>query len=185
MDAAMDRVYRGIRFILDVVLGNIASIGLLAGTLFAIYEVIRRYIFGVVHQWGQDFVIYVIIGSVFVYFAVTQAKRAHLVMSAFTDVLRSYGFEKLVIFLRLCVSAFSLFFFSFFAYWGLPAVERTMLTGRTSQSMFLLLWPFQAVLLGAFALMALVTLFHLYQDIRALMGKTVFAWAPAEIHTDI
>ena len=57
--------------------------------------------------------------------------------------------------------------------------------GRMSQSMFLPLWPFQLLLLSAFALMALVTIFHLYQDIRELMGKKVFEWAPAEIHTDI
>lgn len=185
MDALLDRTYRIVRYILDNIFGNIAAFGLLVGTLFAIFEVIRRYKFGVVYQWGQDAVIYIIIGSVFVYFAVTQAKRAHLVMSAFTDLLRGRGYVKTVIFLRLCVSAFSLFFFSFFAYWGLPTVERTMATGRTSQSMFLLLWPFQAALLISFALMALVTLFHLYQDIRALFGKNVFEWAPAEIHTDI
>lgn len=185
MDAAMDRAYRVIRYVLDNIFGNIAAIGLLIGTLFAIVEIIRRYLFDVVFEWGQDAVIYIIIGSVFIYFSVTQAKRAHLVMSAFTDLLRARGLVKTVIFLRLCVSTFSLFFFSFFAYWGLPAVERTMMTGRTSQSMFLVLWPFQAALLGSFALMALVTLFHLYQDIRALFGKSVFEWAPAEIHTDI
>ncbi|MGZ0188169.1 MAG: TRAP transporter small permease [Alphaproteobacteria bacterium] len=185
MDALMDRSYRGLRFVLDDIFGNIAAIGLLIGTLFAIYEIITRYIFGTVFQWGQDAVIYIIIGSVFMYFAVTQAKRAHLVMSAFTDLLYGRGFVRTVIFLRMCISAFSLFFFSYFAYWGLPTVERTMLTGRTSQSMFLVLWPFQAVLLGAFALMALCTVFHLYQDVRALFGKKVFEWAPAEIHTDI
>ncbi len=185
MDAFMDRIYRAFRFVLDDILGNVAAIGLLIGTLFAVYEVIRRYKFGVVHEWGQDFVIYVIIGSVYVYFAVTQAKRAHLVMSAFTDVLKAYGFVKTVILLRTIVSIFSLFFFGFFTYWGLPAVERTFETGRMSQSMFLLLWPFQAALLVAFAIMAVTTLFHLYQDIRALFGKNVFEWAPAEIHTEI
>lgn len=185
MDAFMDRTYRVIRYILDNIFGNIAAVGLLVGTLFAILEIVRRYLFDVVFQWGQDAVIYIIIGSVFLYFAVTQAKRAHLVMSAFVDLLRARGYEKTVIFLRLVVSSFSLFLFSFFAYWGWPAVERTMATGRTSQSMFLVLWPFQAVLLGSFALMALVTIFHLYQDIRALFGKSVFEWAPAEIHTDI
>ncbi len=118
MDSALDTVYKGIRFLTDRILGNIASVGLLGGTLFAIYEVFRRYIFGVVHEWGQDFVIYVIIGSVFLYFAVTQAKRAHLVMSAFTDLLRGRGFEKTVIFLRLCVSSFSLFFFRIFLLTG-------------------------------------------------------------------
>lgn len=185
MDEILDRTYRMIRYVLDNVFGNIAALGLLAGTLFAIFEIIRRYLFDVVFEWGQDAVIFIIIGSVFLYFAVTQAKRAHLVMSAFVDVLRGRGFEKTVTVLRIIVSAFSLFFFSFFAYWALPTVERTMLTGRTSQSMVLLLWPFQAALLLSFALMALVTLFHLYQDIRALFGKSVFEWAPAEIHTDI
>lgn len=185
MDAFMDRCYRVIRYVLDNVFGNIAAIGLLVGTLFAIVEIVRRYVFNVVFQWGQDAVVYIIIGSVFVYFAVTQAKRAHLVMSALVDLMRARGLIKLVIALRLITSAFSLFFFCFFAYWGLPAVERTMATGRMSQSMFMLLWPFQAALLVAFALMALVTIFHLYQDVRALFGKTVFEWAPAETHTDI
>jgi TRAP-type C4-dicarboxylate transport system permease small subunit len=185
MDDVLDTIYRGIRWFLDRIVGNIAALGLLAGTLFAIAEIVRRYMFGVVFEWGQDFVIYLIIGSVFFYFSVTQAKRAQLVMSAFTDVLRNRGYGKIVLVARIFVSAFSLFFFSFFVYWGHFAVERTFNTGRMSQSMFLPLWPFQLLLLSAFALMALVTVFHLYQDIRELMGKKVFEWAPAEIHTDI
>jgi len=185
MDALLDRTYRVVRYILDNIFGNIAAIGLLAGTLFAIFEIIRRYIFGVVFEWGQDAVIFIIIGSVFIYFAVTQARRAHLVMSALTDLLRARGFVRFVILCRLGVSCFSFFFFAFFAYWALPTVERTMMLGRKSQSMYLELWPFQAALMIAFGLMALVTLFHIYQDIRALFGKTVFEWAPAEIHTDI
>jgi len=52
--------------------------------------------------------------------------------------------------------------------------------GRTTQSMILPLWPFQATLLVGFALMALVTLFHLYQDVQALRGRKVFPWAPVE-----
>ena len=35
-------------------------------------------------------------------------------------------------------------------------------------------------LVVAFALMALTTLFQLYQDIQAVRGKTVFPWAPVE-----
>ena len=185
MDAAMDRTYRVIRLILDRYVGNLAAIGLLFGTLFAILEIVRRYIFNVVYEWGGDFVIFVIIGSVFSYFAVTQAKRAHLCMSAFMDVLKNRGFIKIVVATRLFVSAFSLFLFAFFAYWGVPAVERSLLRGRMSESLFLPLWPFQALLLVSFGLMALVTIFHLYQDVRELMGKKVFEWAPAEIHTDI
>ena len=129
MDDVMDTIYRGIRWFLDKIVGNIAALGLLAGTLFAILEIVRRYMFGVVFEWGQDFVIYVIIGSVFFYFGVTQAKRAHLVMSAFTDVLRNRGFGKVVLVSRIFVSGFSLFFFSFFVYWGHFAVERTFNDG--------------------------------------------------------
>ena len=42
-----------------------------------------------------------------------------------------------------------------------------------------------AVLLVAFALMSLVCLFQLYQDIQALRGKEVFAWSPVEEGIDI
>jgi len=35
MDSALDTVYKGIRFLTDRILGNIASVGLLGGTLFA------------------------------------------------------------------------------------------------------------------------------------------------------
>ena len=39
------------------ILGWIASAMLLGLTLFALLEIIRRYIFGVVFEWGQDAVI--------------------------------------------------------------------------------------------------------------------------------
>ena len=70
--------------------------------------------------------------------------------------------------------------YSAIAYWGIPTLERSMLLGRKTQSMVLYIWPFQAILIIAFALLALVCLFQLYQDIRALMGKKVFEWAPVE-----
>ena len=38
MDDVMDTMYRGIRWFLDKIVGNIAALGLLAGTLFAILE---------------------------------------------------------------------------------------------------------------------------------------------------
>jgi len=56
---------------------------------------------------------------------------------------------------------------------------------RTTQSMVILIWPFQLVLLVAFALMSLVCLFQLYQDIQALRGKEVFTWSPVEEGIDI
>jgi TRAP-type mannitol/chloroaromatic compound transport system permease small subunit len=60
-----------------------------------------------------------------------------------------------------------------------------MMLQRKTQSMVLEIWPFQAILIVAFTLLAIVCMFQLYQDIRALMGKTVFEWAPVEEGIDI
>ena len=185
MDLLIDRVYRIVRIFLDDVLGNAAAFVLLAATTLAIIEILRRYIFGVVFDWGQDAVTYMVISAMFLYFAVTQARRGHLIMSAGIDVLRSQGHAYLVTILRSIVSIVSLAIFTGFVTWGLPTLQRTILMERKTQSMVLDLWPFQACLLIGFGLMGFVTLFHLYQDIRALMGTTVFAWAPAEESTDI
>tara|TARA_R110000787_G_scaffold137458_9_gene250344 strand:+ start:14470 stop:15027 length:558 start_codon:yes stop_codon:yes gene_type:complete len=180
MEQFLDRTYRVIRFILDRLIGNAAAIVLLGATLFAIVEIIRRYIFGSVFHWGQDVVTFLISGAVFMFFAVTQARRSHLAVTAAIELLREKGFLKTVLAIRTAVSAMSLTMFAAFTWWGIPTVERSMMMGRTTQSMMLLIWPFQALLLISFGIMALVTLFHLYQDIQALRNKTVFPWAPVE-----
>lgn len=180
MERVIDRTYRIVRFVLDWGVGYGAAIVLLGATCFAIAEIIRRYLFGVVFHWGQDAVTYLIAGSVFLFFAVTQARRSHLAMTAGVEYLRAKGFVRTVLALRVLVTALSLAMFSAIAWWGVPTVERTAMLGRTTQSMILPLWPFQFTLLAGFALMALVTLFHLYQDVQALRGKTVFPWAPVE-----
>ena len=62
------------------------------GTGLAIMEVFRRYVFGVVYDWGQDAVTYGIVSaSVFLYFAVTQARRSHLRVSFVVDALEAAG----------------------------------------------------------------------------------------------
>lgn len=180
MERALDRIYRGFRFFLDTVVGYGAALVMLGATCFAIAEIVRRYIFGIVFHWGQDAVTYLIASAVFLFFAVTQARRSHLAMTAGLEALRAKGFVRTVLVLRTIVTGVSLALFTAVAWWGVPAVERTMMTGRTTQSMILPLWPFQLALLVGFALMALATLFHLYQDIQALRGRKVFSWAPVE-----
>ena len=63
-------------------------------TLFALAEIIRRYIFGVVFEWGQDAVIYMMVSSVAFYICVTQVNRNHLVMSAVLQLLNAKGLHK-------------------------------------------------------------------------------------------
>lgn len=185
MESIIDRSYRAVRFLIDVIIANGAAVVLLAATVLALVEIVRRYLFGVVYEWGQDAVTYMIVGAIFLFFATAQARRSHLSMTAAIDVMRSRGHLKLVVACRAMVSLVSLLMFSGFVSWGIPTVERTMLMGRTTQSQMMLLWPFQACLLAGFALMALTTLFQLYQDVQAMRGKTVFPWSPVEEGFDI
>jgi TRAP-type C4-dicarboxylate transport system permease small subunit len=180
MDFVLDRTYRVLFFLLDKVIGYVAIIVMFAATALAIFEVVRRYIFGVVFPWGQDAVTYGLVASVFLYFAVTQARRSHLRVSFAMEMLEKAGHERLVMAIRAMLSALSALLYGGIAWWAWPTIERSMLMERTTQSMVILIWPFQMALLVAFALMAIICLFQLYQDICAMFGKKVFEWAPEE-----
>jgi TRAP-type C4-dicarboxylate transport system permease small subunit len=185
MDWIIDKLYRWFRFLLDGPIAHGAMLVMFLGTWLAIAEVARRYIFGVVFDWGQDAVTYGMIGSIFLYFAVTQARRSHLRMGAGIEVLEKFGMRRTILVIRTLITALSLVVYSAIAWWGIPTLERSMLLGRKTQSMVIYIWPFQAMLVVAFVLMALVCLFQLYQDVRALFGKDVFEWAPVEEGIDI
>tara|TARA_R110002096_G_scaffold256123_1_gene449389 strand:- start:4071 stop:4628 length:558 start_codon:yes stop_codon:yes gene_type:complete len=180
MEIALDRTYRAYRWLLDNIIGHGAAIIMLGSVLLAIFEIIRRYIFGVVYDWGQDAVTYFTVGSIFLYFAVTQARRSHLAVSALMDHLKGRGYLQLVLVVRLLITAGSLAMYSAIVYFGWSTIIRAQLLERTTQSMVLLIWPFQLILLIGFILMAVTCLFQLYQDFQAVRGKKVFTWAPAE-----
>lgn len=185
MDYIFDRAYRVVRFLLDDLIGNLAVLAMFLGTGLAIVEVFRRYVFGVVYDWGQDAVTYGIVSAVFLYFAVTQARRSHLRVSFVVDSLEEKGWQGAVLFIRALVTAISLLLYSALASWGIPTVERSMMMERTTLSMVLVIWPFQLALVVTFVLMTIVSFFQLYQDVRALFGKKVFDWAPVEEGIDI
>lgn len=185
MELVLDRLYRILRFITDDIIGNCAAFVMFGATAMAVLEIFRRYILGVVFEWGQDAVTYFMVSAIFLYFAVVQARRSNLAMLAAMDALKKRGYMKTVLLVRTLITAMSLFLFTSFAMWGWPTIERAEMLSRKTQSLVLLLWPFQLCLLIGFALMALVALFQLYQDIQALRGKTVFPWAPVEEHIDI
>lgn len=185
VDAFVDKLYRIVYLFLDKVIGYGAILIMILGTMLAIAEVARRYVFGLVFDWGQDAVTYFLVGSIFLYFAVTQARRSHLRMAAVMDAIEKRGGLKFVLFIRTLTSALGLTVYSAIAWWGIPALERSMMMGRKTQSMVILIWPFQAILVVAFIALAIVCLFQLYQDVRAMMGKNVFEWAPVEENIEI
>ena len=179
-EKGLDGIYRVLRFITDKILGYGAAAVMLGSTLLALAEVFRRYVLDMVWQWGQDAVTFFIIGSIFLFFSVTQARRSHLAVTALLDWFKSKGYIRTMNLLRMFNSILALSFYSAFSYWGIPAVERIYAMGRTTQSMTFLLWPFQLSLLVGFMLMALLAMFQLYQDVNAVLGRSVFPWAETE-----
>ena len=179
-ERGLDGIYRVVRFITDKILGYGAAIVMLGATLLALLEIFRRYVLGSAWQWGQDAVTFFIIGSIFLFFSVTQARRSHLAVTMVLDWLKSKGHLRILNLLRTFNSIVALVFYSAFVVWGLPAVERIYAMGRVTESMVFYMWPFQAALLVGFVLMALLALFQLYQDINAVLGRAVFTWAETE-----
>jgi len=180
MNDVLDKIYRALRFFTDRIVGYFAAIVMFGATALALLEILRRYLFGVTFQWGQDAVTYFIVGSIALFFAVTQARCSHLAMSAVLDLLKAKKMARTVLVIRAFTSVCSLLFYTAFAAWGWTNVERTYATGRMTQSLEIIMWPFQLMLQLGFALMAIVTLFQLYQDIQAILGRKVFPWAETE-----
>lgn len=180
MEKMLDSAYKALRFFTDNIVGYFAALVMLGATGLALVEIGRRYLLGVTFHWGQDAVTYFIVGSISLFFAVTQARRSHLAMSVVLDVLKAKGKLRSVMCIRALVSFLSLCFYVAFAWWGWPTVERAWMMGTTTQSMLLMMWPFQFMLLSGFVLMALTTAFQLYQDVQAIFGRKVFPWAATE-----
>ena len=131
----MDNFYKisnKIQSYITAILGRCSAFLMIAVTLFALAEIIRRYIFGVVFEWGQDAVIYMMVSSVAFYICVTQIKRNHLVMSAVLQLLNTKGFHRTVGFCKIFVSLFVSVFTGSLTYTAYSTVSYTHLTLPTS-----------------------------------------------------
>jgi TRAP-type C4-dicarboxylate transport system permease small subunit len=67
-------------------------------------------------------------------------------------------------------------------WWGIPEVEDSIRYETRTESLAFPMWPFLAVLLASFALMAVSLLFQIYRGVQKLRGRTVLA-EPAEMET--
>ena len=92
-----------IKLWIEKILGTMSAVLMIFVTLFALAEIFRRYILGVVFEWGQDAVIYATMCSVAFFICVTQIKRGHLVMSAVLQLLSAYKFFRLIGFAKIFV----------------------------------------------------------------------------------
>ena len=169
---------------IERVVGWVSAVMLLLLTLFALLEIIRRYIFGVVFEWGQDVLILGMVSAVALYFGVTQIRRSHLVMNAIIQLLHSRGFFKTVGALKVVVSVIIMAFCAAIGITGWPTLSYAIDRDLTSYSLLIPLWPFYLILMFGFILMSLIAMLQLIEDIIAFIRKD-YLDADMEITTDV
>jgi TRAP-type C4-dicarboxylate transport system permease small subunit len=121
-------------------------------------------------------VTYLLVTATFLYFGVSQAKRAHLAVTVLPDWLRAGGRVDLALAIRSIAALCVVLFTAGFVWWGLPAAERTWRVGTVTESLALPMWPFQYALIAGMAMMGVTALFQLYRDVMRLFGHDVFPW---------
>lgn len=168
----------------DLVIGWISAVMLLILTLFALLEIVRRYIFGVVFEWGQDALIVGMVAAVALYFGVTQIRRSHLVMNAVVQLLHSRGHFKIVAVLRIIVSAIIALFCAAIGLTGWPTLSYAIDRDLTTYSLLIPLWPFYLILMFGFLLMSLVALLQFIEDIISFVRQD-YLNADIEVTTDV
>lgn len=156
---------------IEYVLGGIAAIMMLTLTLFALLEIVRRYIFGVVFPWGQDAIIVGMVSAVALYIGVTQIRRSHLVMNAVTHYMHARGNLMLVGILNIIVSAIIVLFCASIGITGWSSLEYAWTRDLKSYSLVIPLWPFFLILMFGFLTMALVAFLQLIEDIISFARK--------------
>jgi TRAP-type C4-dicarboxylate transport system permease small subunit len=169
---------------IDSVLGSIAAVMMLGLTMFALLEIVRRYVFGVVFEWGQDAIIVGMISTVAIYFGVTQIRRSHLVMNAIVALLHSRGHYKAVGALKILVSAVVVVFCAAIGVTGWSTLSYAWNRDLTTYSLLIPLWPFYLILMFGFLLMAFIAFLQLIEDIISFVRKEHLD-AELEVTTDV
>ena len=163
-----------VKDLIQSALGWIASVTLLVLTLFALLEIVRRYIFGLAYEWGHDASVVGMITAVAFYFCVTQIQRNHLVMNAIVQLAYSRGYHKAVAYAKIFASAIIVLFCGSIGVTGWPTLSYAWSRDLSTYSLLIPLWPFYLFLMIGLLLMAFVALLQLVEDTNSLIsGKYV------------
>lgn len=173
----MEKAYAAWRTFQDRILGPAAALMLLGCTLLALLEVGRRYLLGQSFYWQQDFVTYVILSGVFLYFSIAQRNDSHLSVHLFVELAEAVGprTHKAAQIVRLGGLGFSLVFLLAVVWWGIPEVHDSQKYNSRTESLLLPLAPFLWLLLIGFTFMAIQLAFQVYRGVQKLRGKVVLA----------
>ena len=171
----MEKAYAIWRAFQDRVLGRIAALLLLGCTLLAILEIFRRYILGFSFEWQQDAVTFFILSGVYLYFSISQRHDEHLNVAVLPEVLAVIGprARRAAEFVKVIAHVITLLFLIAVVWWGVPEVRESIHYETRTESLAFPMWPFLAVLLAGFVLMAVTMFFQIYRDIQKLRGRTV------------
>lgn len=179
----MEKAYAIWRAFQDRYLERAAALLLVGCTLLALLEIFRRYVLGQSFEWQQDAVTYFTLSGVFLYFGIAQRHGAHLSVTVLPEVLESLGgprARRAAEVVRLIALVFSCVFLVAVAWWGIPEVRESAHYESRSESLAFPMWPFLAVLLVGFALMAVSMFFQIYREVQKLRGRTVLEEPPEE-----
>ncbi len=171
----MEKAYVIWRAFQDRILGRAAALLLLGCTLLALLEIFRRYVLGVSFEWQQDFVTYVTLSGVYLYFGIAQRHGSHLNVTILTDSLdavgpRAHAVAEVV---RLVALVFSFVFLLLVLWWGLPEIEDGIKYESRTESLAFPMWPFLIVLFTGFFFMAVTMFFQIYRQVQKLRGRIV------------
>jgi TRAP-type C4-dicarboxylate transport system permease small subunit len=171
----VEKAYALWRAFQDRVLGRVAALLLLGCTLLALLEIFRRYVVGFSFEWQQDAVTFFILSGVFLYFGISQRHSEHLNVAVLTETLDALGprARKAAEIVKLTALTFSFVFLIAVVWWGVPEVEDSFKYESRTESLAFPMWPFLAVLLAGFALMAVTLFFQIYRGIHKLRGRSV------------
>lgn len=153
--------------VIERVVSYLAGITFFAVTILAIVEIVRRYVFNLVYEWGQDAAIYLMVVSITLYFGVTQIRRGHLVMAALIEYLNHKKFYRIVGLSQIISTAITSVLCLSLSISGWAMVSYSYDVDVKSDSLIFNLWPFHLCFVLGIGLMGLVAFFQIIEDVIA------------------
>ena len=178
----MEKAYACWRAFQERLLAPAAALLLIGCTLLALLEVFRRYLLGQSFEWQQDAVTFFTLSGVFLYFALSQRRDAHLNVMILPELLALGGprGRRVGEVVRLLALVFSTLFMIAVVVWGIPEVRDAMHYESRTESLVFPMWPFLTALLVGFGFMAVTMVFQIYRDVQRLRGLSVLEEPPEE-----
>ena len=179
----MEKAYALWRAFQEKILAPVAAAIMLACTLLALLEVVRRYVLGVSFHWQQDAVTYFTLSAVFLYFGIAQRRGAHLAVDILLHALRTVGprTRRAMEYVEAGATIFALLFMAAVVWYGTDEVLDSQQYAPRTESLELPLTPFLWVLLVSFAFMVVSLFFQSWRAIQKLRGRAVLD-EPVESH---